>query len=204
MLVDFLRNIVYVVAICVFLFLILGRSVVEGFEGTTDEGTTDEGTTDEGTTDEGTTDKGTTDKGTTDKGTTDKGTTDKGISSSDVSKLFTDVNTQADIIRTFKGEFEPPVPIKIDNSGDERIILLKNIKLLLNNGVFKNETDLKSYEYMGNKDVSKVVSDINNLNLENPSSINTDKLEEEFVKRTQAIIEEHRKIIDLELKRREK
>jgi hypothetical protein len=184
MLVDFLRNIVYVVAICVFLFLILGRSVVEGFEGTTD--------------------KGTADKETTDKGKTDEGKTDKGISSSDVSKLFTDVNTQADIIRTFKGEFEPPVPIKIDNSGDERIILLKNIKLLLNNGVFKNETDLKSYEYMGNKDVSKVVSDINNLNLENPSSINTDKLEEEFVKRTRAIIEEHQKIIDLELKRREK
>ena len=33
MLIDFLKNIMYVFVICVFLYLILGQTVVEGMEG---------------------------------------------------------------------------------------------------------------------------------------------------------------------------
>ena len=115
------------------------------------------------------------------------------------------MNIQSDVIRTFKGSFDPIVPLKIDGTGDQRIILLKNIKLLLNNGVFKNETDLKDYEYFGNKAINTLVSEVNNLNLESPAFItDIDKKEVDYANRTREIIEEHNKIIDLELKRRAK
>lgn len=186
MLIDFLKNITYVFVICVFLYLILGQKTVEGMatEATNMESATEEEP-----------------QNTVESLSTPLTT----VSSSDVSQLFERVNTQTDIIRTFKGSFDPIVPLKIDNTGDERIVLLKNIKLLLNNGVFKNETDLKDYEYIGNKAVNIVVSEVNDLNMESPASIsNINKKEIDYMNRSRGIVEEHQKIIDLELKRRSK
>ena len=180
MIIDFLKNILYVFVICIFLYLILGHNNVEGMENAPNGDAPSDNAPNGDAPSENT-------------------------SSSALSELFERVNTQADIIRTFKGSFDPIVPLKIDGSGDERILMIKNIKLLLNNGIFKNETDLKEYEYIGNKAVNALVSEINNLNLENPSSIsNINKKENDYMNRTRNIIEEHQKIINLELKRRGK
>jgi hypothetical protein len=209
MLIDFLKNIMYVFVICVFLYLILGQKTVEGMatsEATTSEATTSEATTSEATTSEATTSEATMNEIEDPPNTVESLSTPlTKVSSSDVSQLFERVNTQTDIIRTLKGSFDSIIPLKIDGVGDERIVLLKNIKLLLNNGVFKNETDLKGYEYIGNKAVNTLVSEVNNLNMEIPDSIlEIDKKEIDYMNRSRGIIEEHQKIIDLELKRRSK
>ena len=199
MLIDFLKNIMYVFVICVFLYLILGQKTVEGMA--TSEATTSEATTSEATTSEATMNEIEDPPNTVESLSTPL----TKVSSSDVSQLFERVNTQTDIIRTLKGSFDSIIPLKIDGVGDERIVLLKNIKLLLNNGVFKNETDLKGYEYIGNKAVNTLVSEVNNLNMEIPDSIlEIDKKEIDYMNRSRGIIEEHQKIIDLELKRRSK
>jgi hypothetical protein len=230
MLIDFLKNILYVFVICVFLYLILGQTVVEGMEGAS-ESTTSESNASASASEsnasasasESNASASTTDAETLEppvkpaateetlepsvKATITKKESEQPtkVTSSDVSELFERVNTQSDIIRTFKGSFDPIIPLKIDGTGDQRIILLKNIKLLLNNGVFKNETDLKDYEYFGNKAINTLVSEVNNLNLESPTSIlDIDKKEVDYANRTRDIIEEHKKIIDLELKRRAK
>lgn len=221
MLIDFLKNILYVFVICVFLYLILGQTVVEGMEGASESTTSESNASasaSESNASASTTDAETLEppvkpaateetlepsvKATITKKESEQPTK---VTSSDVSELFERVNTQSDIIRTFKGSFDPIIPLKIDGTGDQRIILLKNIKLLLNNGVFKNETDLKDYEYFGNKAINTLVSEVNNLNLESPTSIlDIDKKEVDYANRTRDIIEEHKKIIDLELKRRAK
>jgi hypothetical protein len=185
MLIDFLKNIMYVFVICVFLYLILGQYTVEGMEDT-DVSTKEDAEAE-------------------DTKNPDYSEPLTKVSSSDVSELLDRVNTQTDIIRTFKGSFDPVPPLKIDGTGDERIVLLKNIKLLLNNGIFKNETDLREYEYFGNKAVNTLVSEVNNLNMENPASItDINKKEIDYVNRSRSIVWEHQKIIDLELKRRAK
>ncbi len=182
----------YVFVICIFLYLILGQTTVEGMTSEEEDASTSEATTSEATTSEAT-------------NKSDYSEPLTKVSSSDVSELLDRVNTQTDIIRTFKGSFDPVPPLKIDGTGDERIILLKNIKLLLNNGVFKNETDLKEYEYFGNKAVNTLVSEVNSLNMETPASItDIDKKEIDYVNRSRSIVLEHQKIIDLELKRRAK
>lgn len=202
MLIDFLKNILYVFVICVFLYLILGQTVVEGMEGAS-ANTTDAETLEPPVKPAAT--EETLEPSVKATITTEESKQPTKITSSDVSELFERVNTQSDIIRTFKGSFDPIIPLKIDGTGDQRIILLKNIKLLLNNGVFKNETDLKDYEYFGNKAINTLVSEVNNLNLESPTSISDiDKKEVDYANRTRDIIEEHKKIIDLELKRRAK
>ena len=181
----------YVFVICIFLYLILGQTTVEGM--TSEEETDTETKGAEATDKSEATDK------------IDYSAPLTKVSSSDVSELLDRVNTQTDIIRTFKGAFDPVPPLKIDGTGDERIILLKNIKLLLNNGVFKNETDLKDYEYFGNKTINTLVSEVNNLNMETPASItDIDKKEIDYMNRSRSIVGEHQKIIDLELKRRAK
>ena len=222
MLIDFLKNILYVFIICVFLYLILGQTVVEGMEGASEsnasesesnasesnasnasESASNAETLETPVKAEATAE--TLEPPIKDIITTEESEQPTKVTSSDVSELFERVNTQSDIIRTFKGSFDPIIPLKIDGTGDQRIILLKNIKLLLNNGVFKNETDLKDYEYFGNKAINTLVSEVNNLNLESPTSISDiDKKEVDYANRTRDIIEEHKKIIDLELKRRAK
>jgi hypothetical protein len=191
MIIDFLKNILYVFVICIFLYLILGHNIVEGMENGSPNDDAPNGDVPNG-------------DAPSNNAPNDDAPSEN-TSSSALSELFERVNTQADVIRTFKGLFDPIAPLKIDGSGDERIVMLKNIKLLLNNGIFKNETDLKEYEYIGNKAVNVLVSEVNNLNLENPSSISSiNKKENDYMNRTRNIIEEHQKIINLELKRRAK
>lgn len=206
MLIDFLKNILYVFVICVFLYLILGQTVVEGMEGESSSMEPTSLSLEPPSSDAPL--SSSLEPTSTDAPlslTVEESEKPTKVSSSDVSELFERVNTQSDIIRTFKGSFDPIIPLKIDGTGDQRIILLKNIKLLLNNGVFKNETDLKDYEYFGNKAINTLVSEVNNLNLESPASIlDIDKKEVDYANRTREIIEEHKKIIDLELKRRAK
>jgi hypothetical protein len=194
MLIDFLKNILYVFVICVFLYLILGQTVIEGMEGEASSSDAPPLSLEP--------------PSSTDAPlslTVEESEKPTKVSSSDISELFERVNIQSDVIRTFKGSFTPIVPLKIDGTGDQRIILLKNIKLLLNNGVFKNETDLKDYEYFGNKAINTLVSEVNDLNLESPAFItDIDKKEVDYANRIREIIVEHNKIIDLELKRRAK
>jgi hypothetical protein len=209
MLIDFLKNIMYVFVICVFLYLILGQTVVEGMEGEASSTDAPSSSSDAPSlsTDapSSSTDAPSLSTDAPLSSTVEESERPTKVTSSDVSELFERVNRQSDVIRTFKGLFTPIVPLKIDGTGDQRIILLKNIKLLLNNGVFKNETDLKDYEYFGNKAINTLVSEVNNLNLESPASIlDIDKKEVDYANRTREIIEEHKKIIDLELKRRAK
>ena len=212
MLIDFLKNILYVFVICVFLYLILGQTVVEGMEGeptSLEPSSSDAPSSMEPSSSpssmEPSTDAPLSSTDAPLSLTVEESEKPTKVTSSDISELFERVNIQSDVIRTFKGSFDPIVPLKIDGTGDQRIILLKNIKLLLNNGVFKNETDLKDYEYFGNKAINTLVSEVNNLNLESPAFItDIDKKEVDYANRTREIIEEHNKIIDLELKRRAK
>jgi hypothetical protein len=107
--------------------------------------------------------------------------------------LFESVNKQMDMIRTLKLS-ETMVPIKIDKSVPDSQIILANLKLLINNGVYKNELDLKEVydKYIGNKAVLLLASDINSLKLESADSAT----ETVFLTRTKSVVDGHQKILD--------
>ena len=115
--------------------------------------------------------------------------------------LFESVNKQMDIIRTLKLS-ENMIPIKIDKTVSESQLILANLKLLINNGVYKNELDLKdTYDkYIGNKAVQLLASDINSLNLESPES----HMETTYLTRTKSVVDGHQKIIDKILENKSK
>ena len=113
-----------------------------------------------------------------------------------MAELFENVNKQLDIVRTFKLS-DTLVPIKIDKTPQDDVLILANLKLLVNNGVSKNELDLKEVydKYIGNKAVPVLVSDLNSLNLVRVPD-NLADLETTFLSRTKAIVDAHQKIID--------
>ena len=113
-----------------------------------------------------------------------------------MAELFENVNKQLDIVRTFKLS-DTLVPIKIDKTPQDDVLILANLKLLVNNGVSKNELDLKEVydKYIGNKAVLVLVSDLNSLNLVRVPD-NLADLETTFLSRTKAIVDAHQKIID--------
>jgi hypothetical protein len=113
-----------------------------------------------------------------------------------MAELFENVNKQMDIVRTFKLS-DTLVPILIDKAPQEDVLILANLKLLVNNGVSKNELDLKEVydKYIGNKAVAVLVSDMNSLNLVKVPD-NVADLETIFLFRTKAIVDAHQKIID--------
>jgi len=115
--------------------------------------------------------------------------------------LFESVNKQMDIIRTLKLS-ENMVPIKIDKTVPESQLILANLKLLVNNGVYKNELDLKEIydKYIGNKAVQLLASDINSLNMESPDS----QMETTYLTRTKSVVDGHQKIIDKILENKSK
>ncbi len=115
--------------------------------------------------------------------------------------LFESVNKQMDIIRTLKLS-ENMIPIKIDKTVPESQLILANLKLLINNGVYKNELDLKeTYDkYIGNKAVHLLASDINSLNLESPEL----HMETTYLTRTKSVVDGHQKIIDKILENKSK
>jgi hypothetical protein len=128
--------------------------------------------------------------------TTNSNSTSDADKSSLMSDLFETVNKQMDIIRTFKLS-DTLVPVKIDKTPQEDILILANLKLLVNNGVSKNELDLKEVydKYIGNKAVQVLVSDLNSLNLVKAPD-NVADLETTFLSRTKGIVDAHQKIID--------
>jgi len=87
--------------------------------------------------------------------------------------LFEKVNNQMDIIRTIKLS-DRLVPINIDKTASEPFAILMNLKLLINNGIYKNEMDLKEMydKYIGNKAIQVLTSDINSVNMESSADVN--------------------------------
>ena len=109
--------------------------------------------------------------------------------------LFEKVNSQMDIIRTLKLS-DVFVPINIDKTALDPFVILTNLKLLINNGIYKNELDLKDIydKYIGNKAVQILASDINSVNM--GSSVDVSANETAFLTRCQQIVDAHQKLID--------
>ena len=121
-----------------------------------------------------------------------------------VADLFEKVNTQMDIIRTIRLS-DKFVPINIDKTASEPFVILMNLKLLINNGIYKNEMDLRELydKYMGNKAIQVLTSDINSVNMDSRMhDIGT--LETSFLSRCQSIVDGHQKIIDKILENKSK
>ena len=123
-----------------------------------------------------------------------------------MSDLFENVNQQMDTIRTLKLS-DKFLPINIDKTASEPYLILTNLKLLINNGIYKNEMDLMEMynKYIGNKAVKLLMSDINSINMESSDNSNIGSLETSFLTRSKSIVGGHQKIIDtiLENKRKE-
>ena len=105
-----------------------------------------------------------------------------------IADLFEKVNTQMDMIRTVKLS-DKFTPINIDKTVSEPFAILMNLKLLINNGVYKNEIDLKEMydKYIGNKAVQLLVSDINSVNMDTGSTPDIGSLETSFLKTNKII-----------------
>jgi len=120
--------------------------------------------------------------------------------------LFEIVNTQMDTIRTLKLS-DKFTPINIDKTVSEPFVILMNLKLLINNSIYKNEMDLKEMydKYIGNKAVQQLLSDINSVNMDTSSTPDIGSLETSFLTKSKSIVDGHQKIIDkiLENKRNE-
>ena len=121
-----------------------------------------------------------------------------------VADLFEKVNTQMDIIRTIRLS-DKFVPINIDKTASEPFVILMNLKLLINNGIYKNEMDLRELydKYMGNKAIQVLTSDINSVNMDSRMQ-NIGTLETSFLSRCQSIVDGHQKIIDKILENKSK
>jgi hypothetical protein len=121
--------------------------------------------------------------------------------------LFEKVNNQMDTIRTMKLS-DKFIPINIDKTASEPFVILMNLKLLINNGIYKNELDLKEMydKYIGNKAIQVLTSDINSVNMNSNSNENIGSLESSFLIRCKNIVAAHQTIIDqiLENKSKEK
>ena len=119
--------------------------------------------------------------------------------------LFEKVNNQMDTIRTMKlsNNF---VPINIDKTASEPFVILMNLKLLINNGIYKNELDLKEMydKYIGNKAIQVLTSDINSVNMNSNNNENIGSLESSFLTRCRNIVAAHQTIIDQILENKSK
>ena len=118
--------------------------------------------------------------------------------------LFEKVNNHMDIIRTLKLS-DNFVPINIDKTASEPFVILMNLKLLINNGIYKNELELKEIydKYIGNKAIPVLASDINSVNM-NSDSLNIGSLESSFLTRSKNIVAGHQTIIDQILENKSK
>jgi hypothetical protein len=119
--------------------------------------------------------------------------------------LFEKVNTHMDVIRTIKLS-DKLIPINIDKSAAEPYAILANLKLLINNGIYKNEIDLKEMydKYIGNKSIQVLTSDINSVNMESTNTAEIGSLETSFLKRCQSIVAAHQTVIDKILENKSK
>jgi hypothetical protein len=111
--------------------------------------------------------------------------------------LFEKVNAQMDKIRTIKLS-DKFTPINIDKTASDPFVILMNLKLLINNGIYKNEMDLKELydKYIGNKAVNQLLSEINSVNMDNSLLPDIGNLETQFLSKCKSIVDGHQKIID--------
>ena len=81
----------------------------------------------------------------------------------ELAAAFEKVNKQMDMIRSLTGSTKPAVPLKIDKSGDPEYLVITNLKLLINNGIEKNETSLKTIydQYIGNNEITLLTTELN-------------------------------------------
>jgi len=102
------------------------------------------------------------------------------------------------MIRTLNEVAEPVTPLKIDKSGDAEFLVLSNLKLLVNNGISKNEASLKAVydQYIGNREVSLLATDMNSLKIEKANADALHKQEIAIICRAKVIIEGHQTLID--------
>jgi hypothetical protein len=116
----------------------------------------------------------------------------------ELAAAFEKVGKQMDMIRSIRESTTPAVPIKIDKDADPNFLVLINLKLLVNNGISVNEASLKSTydQYIGNREVALLTTDLNSLKLETKSADAERAKEEGFLCRVKIIIEGHQKIID--------
>jgi len=111
--------------------------------------------------------------------------------------LFEKVNNHMDTIRTLKLS-DKFVPINIDKTASDPFVILMNLKLLINNGIYKNELDLKEMynKYIGNRAIQVLASDINSINMNSSSDLSIESLESSFLTRCKSIVAGHQTIID--------
>jgi hypothetical protein len=116
----------------------------------------------------------------------------------ELAAAFEKVNKQTDMIRTLNEVAEPVTPLKIDKSGDAEFLVLSNLKLLVNNGISKNEASLKAVydQYIGNREVSLLATDMNSLKIEKANADALHKQEIAIICRAKVIIEGHQTLID--------
>ena len=125
--------------------------------------------------------------------------------STQMAELFERVNTQMDVLRTMKLS-DSYLPISLDKTAQEPYVLLANLRLLINNGIYKNELDIKDLndKYIGNKGVQLLASDINSVNMESSPVEEVKANETAFLKRAQTIVDAHQKLIDKMLESKSK
>jgi hypothetical protein len=116
----------------------------------------------------------------------------------ELASAFEKVNKQTDMIRTLNEVTEPITPLKIDKSADAEFLVLSNLKLLVNNGISKNEASLKAVydQYIGNREVTLLATDMNSLKIEKANADALHKQEIGLICRAKVIIEGHQTLID--------
>lgn len=116
----------------------------------------------------------------------------------ELASAFEKVNKQTDMIRTLNEVTEPIAPLKIDKSADAEFLVLTNLKLLVNNGISKNEASLKAVydQYIGNREVTLLATDMNSLKIEKANADALHKQEIALICRAKVIIEGHQTLID--------
>lgn len=116
----------------------------------------------------------------------------------ELAAAFEKVNKQTDMIRTLNEITEPIAPLKIDKSGDAEFLVLSNLKLLVNNGISKNEASLKAVydQYIGNREVTLLATDINSLKMEKANADVLHGQEIALICRAKVIINGHQTLID--------
>jgi hypothetical protein len=119
--------------------------------------------------------------------------------------LFEKVNAQMDKIRIMKLS-DQFTPINIDKTASDPFVILMNLKLLINNGIYKNEMDLKELydKYIGNKAVNQLLSEINSVNMDNKLLPDIGNLETQFLSRCKSIADGHQTIINKILENKSK
>ena len=109
----------------------------------------------------------------------------------ELAAAFERVNKQTDMIRSLTESTEPAVPLKIDKNGDPEYLVITNLKLLMNNGIEKNEASLKAVydQYIGNREITLLTTELNSIQtnasaLGQPSAVIAPTVSEAFTTST--------------------